>query len=160
MSTFAELKSFADRIDRLNEEIKTLNADKSEVFALAKGRGFDVKVLKAAIQRRAKLSDNPMAVEEHDALLDLYLKVILGQATGETPQAAFQPSAKALVEEQAPTRARAHEETSPAKSSPQGPAAESVSSNASALSVPQDDMGEIPKFLRRKPTAAQLMGAG
>ena len=40
--------SFIERVERIDEEIKALNEGKKEVFAEAKGEGFDVKVLKPA----------------------------------------------------------------------------------------------------------------
>ena len=41
--------SFVERVERIDEEIKALNEGKKEVYAEAKGEGFDVKVLKATI---------------------------------------------------------------------------------------------------------------
>ena len=38
--------AFVERVERIDEEIKELNEGKKEVFAEAKGEGFDVKVLK------------------------------------------------------------------------------------------------------------------
>lgn len=67
------LKSFVDRIERLEEEIATLNTDKSEVYKEAKGQGFDVPTIRKIIQRRRKDKD---AVDEADALLDVYERAI------------------------------------------------------------------------------------
>jgi uncharacterized protein (UPF0335 family) len=63
------LRSFVQRIERLDEEIKALNADKSDIFKEAKGTGFDVKVLRALIAERRK---EPHALQEMQELLDLY----------------------------------------------------------------------------------------
>lgn len=41
-----QLKAFVERIERLEEEIKVINDDKTDVYAEAKGNGFDVKILK------------------------------------------------------------------------------------------------------------------
>jgi uncharacterized protein (UPF0335 family) len=57
MTTQDEIRSIVERIENLNEQIKAFNADKSEIFAEAKSRGFDVKALKIVIQRRAKDPD-------------------------------------------------------------------------------------------------------
>ena len=63
------LRSFIERIERLNEEIKGLNDDKRDIFAEAKAIGFCTKTLKRVIQRRAmEASDR----QEADALLELY----------------------------------------------------------------------------------------
>jgi uncharacterized protein (UPF0335 family) len=70
MSTAPDvLKTFVDRIERLNEEIKGLNGDKSDLYAEAKSAGFDAKALKIVIGRRAKDSD---ALLELDAIVETY----------------------------------------------------------------------------------------
>ena len=45
--------SFVERVERIDEEIKALNEGKKEVFAEAKGEGFDVKVLKEILPPKA-----------------------------------------------------------------------------------------------------------
>lgn len=67
------LKSLINRIERLEEEIGALNADKSEVYQEAKGTGFDVKVMRQIIQRRRKDRDE---LDEADTLLDIYERAI------------------------------------------------------------------------------------
>jgi len=70
MSAAPELiKSFVDRVERLNEEIKGLNSDKRDIFAEAKSQGFDVKALKIVIQRRAKDADE---LTELQSLVETY----------------------------------------------------------------------------------------
>lgn len=71
-----QLKSIVERIERLEEEKKTIQDDIKQVYAEAKGNGYDVKVLRKVIAIR-KRDANERAEEE--ALLDLYL-----QAVGET----------------------------------------------------------------------------
>jgi len=63
------LRSFVERIERLNEEIKGLNDDKSEVFKEARSMGFDVKTMREVIKRRAMESNDR---DERDALLEMY----------------------------------------------------------------------------------------
>ncbi len=46
------LLSFIERIERLEEEAKAINADKSEVYKVAKSTGFDVKAMKRCVQLR------------------------------------------------------------------------------------------------------------
>jgi uncharacterized protein (UPF0335 family) len=72
------IRSFVERIEHIEEEIKALNEGKKEVFAEAKGDGFDVKVLKEIIRLR-KQDQNER--DEHESLLDLYLRAM------ETPDA-------------------------------------------------------------------------
>ena len=49
--------SFVERVERIDEEIKALNEGKKEVFAEAKGEGFDVKVLKEILRLRKQDKD-------------------------------------------------------------------------------------------------------
>ncbi len=44
--------AFIERVERIDEEIKSLNEGKKEVFAEAKGEGFDVKVLREILRLR------------------------------------------------------------------------------------------------------------
>ena len=77
MSVAAEqLRSFIERIERLNEEKAALTADISEVFSEAKGQGYDGKIMREIIKRRAM---NTADAQEWDALLDTY-KDALGMA--------------------------------------------------------------------------------
>ncbi len=67
------LKSFIERIERLEEEKAALSADVREVFAEAKGTGFDTKVMRQVLKLR-KLELNDRQEQEH--LLDLYLSAL------------------------------------------------------------------------------------
>lgn len=64
-----ELKQFVERIERLEEDKKAVSDDIRDVYAEAKGRGFDVKALRALIRLRAKA---PNEREEEEAILELY----------------------------------------------------------------------------------------
>ncbi|WP_152048064.1 DUF2312 domain-containing protein [Aureimonas psammosilenae] len=68
-----QLKSFVERIERLEEEKKTISDDIKDVYAEAKGNGFDTKVLRKVIAIR-KQDQNERA--EMDAVLDLYLQAL------------------------------------------------------------------------------------
>ena len=61
------------RVERIDEEIKVLNEGKKEVFAEAKGEGFDVKVLKEILRLREQDKDKR---DEQESLLDLYLRAM------------------------------------------------------------------------------------
>ena len=65
--------SFIERVEHIDEEIKTLNEGKKEVFAEAKGEGFDVKVLKEILRLRKQDKDER---DEQESLLDLYLRAM------------------------------------------------------------------------------------
>jgi uncharacterized protein (UPF0335 family) len=65
--------SFIERVEHIDEEIKTLNEGKKEAFAEAKGEGFDVKVLKEILRLRKQDKEDR---DEQDSLLDLYLRAM------------------------------------------------------------------------------------
>lgn len=68
-----QLRSFVERIERIEEEIKAGNDDKRDVYAEAKANGFDTKVLKRVIAHRRKDANE---VAEQDAIFDLYLDAL------------------------------------------------------------------------------------
>ncbi|MEM7223744.1 MAG: DUF2312 domain-containing protein [Pseudomonadota bacterium] len=70
------LKSFIERIERLEEEKAALAADVREVYSEAKGEGFDVKIMRQVIRLRKMEADDR---QEQEHLLDLY-KQALGMA--------------------------------------------------------------------------------
>tara|TARA_B100001094_G_C17882044_1_gene647357 strand:- start:324 stop:569 length:246 start_codon:yes stop_codon:yes gene_type:complete len=67
------LKSFIDRIERLEDEKKNLLADIREVYSEAKSDGFDSKIMRKVVAVR-KLDD--IERNEQEALLDTYLKAL------------------------------------------------------------------------------------
>ncbi len=73
-----QLRAFVERIERLEEEIKAINDDKSEVYKEAKATGFNVKVLRKVIAaRRQDYAER----QEIDTLFDMYMT-----ALGEAPE--------------------------------------------------------------------------
>ncbi|WP_259780565.1 DUF2312 domain-containing protein [Aestuariispira ectoiniformans] len=70
------LRSFIERIERLEEEKKAIADDIKEVFAEAKGEGYDVKALRAVLKYRKQ---DPAERSELEALVDTYLSA-LGEA--------------------------------------------------------------------------------
>ena len=69
----ARILSIIERIEQLEEEIKALSEGKKEVFAEAKGEGYDVKVLKEILKIRKLDRDER---DEQESLLDLYMRAI------------------------------------------------------------------------------------
>ncbi len=67
------LRSFIERIERLEEEKAALAADIREVYAEAKGTGFDVKTIRQVVRLRSMDRD---ARQEQEHLLDLYKRAI------------------------------------------------------------------------------------
>jgi uncharacterized protein (UPF0335 family) len=67
------LRSFVQRIERLEEDKAGLAQDLKEVYAEAKGEGFDVKVMRKLISLRKR---DPQQRREEEELLELYLSAI------------------------------------------------------------------------------------
>ena len=67
------LKSFVERIERLEEEKLALVADIREVYSEAKGAGFDVKVMRQLIRLRKMDRDDRSQME---AVLDVYERAL------------------------------------------------------------------------------------
>jgi uncharacterized protein (UPF0335 family) len=70
-----KLKSLIERIERLEEDRKAVTADLREVYAEAKGEGFDAKILRKVVKLRGL--DSAKRAEE-EALIDLYIAAIGG----------------------------------------------------------------------------------
>jgi uncharacterized protein (UPF0335 family) len=73
-----QLRSLIERIERLEEEKAATAADIRDVYAEAKGNGFDPKIMRQVIRlRKLETAD----LEEQETLLDLY-KMALGMVDG------------------------------------------------------------------------------
>ncbi|WKA25821.1 DUF2312 domain-containing protein [Bradyrhizobium roseum] len=68
-----KIRSFVERVENIDGELAELNEQKKEVFAEAKGEGFDVKILKEIIKLRKQDQDER---DEHESLLDLYMRAM------------------------------------------------------------------------------------
>jgi len=71
--TAAELRAFVERYERLEAEKKDIADQQKEVLAEARGRGYDVKVLRKVIAERKKTPDERA---EEQAVLDMYLEAL------------------------------------------------------------------------------------
>lgn len=69
----SHLRAFIERVERLEEEKRTIADDIKEVFAEAKGNGFDVKVMRKIITMRRMDHDKR---KEEETILDLYLNAL------------------------------------------------------------------------------------
>jgi uncharacterized protein (UPF0335 family) len=67
------LKSFIERIERLEEEKRALQEDIKEVFAEAKGDGFDTKIMRQILKIRRMDKDD---LDEQETLLDVYKRAL------------------------------------------------------------------------------------
>jgi uncharacterized protein (UPF0335 family) len=68
-----QLRAFVERIERVEKEIKALTEDKKDIYAEAKGQGFDVKILREVIRVRKQ---DQKELEDHATLLDVYLHAL------------------------------------------------------------------------------------
>ena len=69
-----QLRAFIERVERLEEEKQSLADDIKEVYAEAKGTGFDTKAVRTIIRLRKK---DQAELQEEEAIIDLY-KAALG----------------------------------------------------------------------------------
>jgi uncharacterized protein (UPF0335 family) len=68
-----QLRAFVERIERMEEEKKAIADDIKEIYAEAKGNGFDTKVLRQVI--RIRKQDRSERLEQ-EAILELYLAAL------------------------------------------------------------------------------------
>lgn len=67
------LRAFIERIERIREEQKSLGEDLKEIYAEAKGNGFDPRIIKDVVKIRAQDAEKRV---EHETILDLYLAAL------------------------------------------------------------------------------------
>jgi uncharacterized protein (UPF0335 family) len=67
------LKSFVERIERLDEEKRALSEDIKEIYAEAKGNGFAPKIIRQIIKIRKMDKDK---LDEEETLLELYKRAL------------------------------------------------------------------------------------
>ncbi|HWZ39874.1 MAG TPA: DUF2312 domain-containing protein [Bradyrhizobium sp.] len=68
-----QLKSIIERIERLEEEKKTISDDIRDVYAESKGNGFDVKALRTIIRLRKQ---DPNERQEEETILETYMQAL------------------------------------------------------------------------------------
>ena len=68
-----QLKAIIERIERLEEEKKTISDDIRDVYAESKCNGFDVKALRAVIRLRKQ---EPQERQEHELILETYMNAL------------------------------------------------------------------------------------
>jgi len=67
------LRSFVERLERLDEDKQAVMVDMKEVFAEAKSEGYDVKILRKVLRIRKQ---DAAKRQEEEAILDLYLSAL------------------------------------------------------------------------------------
>ncbi|GJD49801.1 hypothetical protein OPKNFCMD_2535 [Methylobacterium crusticola] len=79
------IRTIVERVEQLEDEIKDLMEAKKEVFLEAKSDGLDVKILKEIIKLRKQDKDER---DEHETLLDVYLRAMDAPTPAPVAQAA------------------------------------------------------------------------
>jgi uncharacterized protein (UPF0335 family) len=157
------LKSFVERIERLEEERKAIGGDVKDVYSEAKGVGYDVKTMRQIVKER---SQDPADRDEQETLLEVY-RHALGMGTYRSVAAQYGISKSKLHrlvprEENGTSDPETGEITNiPAPrggSLPWAPEAPGASPPVVTLDLdggerssiyPDDDMPDPPPFLRR-----------
>jgi uncharacterized protein (UPF0335 family) len=68
-----QLKAIIERIERLEEEKKAISDDIRDVYAEAKGNGYEVKALRAIVRMRKEDADDR---REHETILETYMQAL------------------------------------------------------------------------------------
>jgi len=71
--TADELRSFIERYERLEAEVKDIKDQQKEVMAEAKGRGYDTKVMRKIIALRKRHRDD---IAEEEAVTQMYMEAL------------------------------------------------------------------------------------
>lgn len=81
-----QVKAFVERIERLEQEKKALADDIRDVYAEAKGQGFDVKAMRAVVRMRKQ---DAKERAEHEAIVETYMSALGMLADTELGRAAI-----------------------------------------------------------------------
>lgn len=71
--TADELRQFIERFEQLEAEKKDVTEQQKELFAEAKGRGYDTKVMRKVIALRKRKPDD---IAEEEAVLEMYKQAL------------------------------------------------------------------------------------
>ena len=74
-----QLRAFIERIERMEEEKAAIGKDIKEIYAEAKGTGFETKIMRRIVNIRKQDANERL---QQDALLELYMSA-LGMIPGE-----------------------------------------------------------------------------
>lgn len=129
------LKGLIERIERLREDKAAIAADEKEVFASAKGQGFDPKIMRKVLKIRA---EDAAKRREENEILNLYL-----HALGEDDQPLFVASGRRLEVNDATRRSLAK---SLRGILPEGVASVTIDTGGASVRLQRDEAGELQVF--------------
>lgn len=69
----SELRSFVERIERLDQEKAEILDARKQVMSEAKSRGYDTKIINRVVSLRKR---DPDSIAEEEAVLDMYLRAL------------------------------------------------------------------------------------
>lgn len=109
----SQLRAFVERIERLQEEKRSIEGDIKEVYAEIASNGYDKKIVREVVKRRGK---DQSEISEFEGLLSLYEAEISGAARSGTPSATQTRDAREgqsrirIIAQEAPTPSAAQAE--------------------------------------------------
>lgn len=68
-----QLRAFIERVERMSEEADAIKKDIAEIYAEAKGHGYDTKIMRRVVRLRKQDANERL---EQEALLDLYMSAL------------------------------------------------------------------------------------
>ena len=71
--TREEIRSFVERIENLNIEKNEISEQQKDVFAEAKSRGYDTRILRKVVSMRKR---DPQDLSEEEAILEIYIEAL------------------------------------------------------------------------------------
>ena len=71
--TREEIRSFVERIESLNIEKNEISEQQKDVFAEAKSRGYDTRILRKVVSMRKR---DPQDLSEEEAILEIYREAL------------------------------------------------------------------------------------
>lgn len=153
----SQLRAFVERIERIESDIKELNAIKSDIYKEMRGDGYDVTAVRKVVAKR-KLDSADR--EEQDAIFDLYWTALHGSAEDAPRARAHTRGASSEITE---TQESVEQTSSAVGSTPAGSASDAIpatnlhsspsaspatnKAEGSGNSVPSADNYEPPAFL-------------
>ena len=76
MTANSELPAYLERVKRLNEEMQAFKDDIKEVFAEAKGKGYDVAAMKRILREQKRKEKDPDKWREENDSFDVYASAV------------------------------------------------------------------------------------
>jgi uncharacterized protein (UPF0335 family) len=151
MSAPTQVRSIFDRWQRLEADKKAIADDLKDLFAEAKGNGYEPKALRIAFRASAKTAEEIEADEELDSLVAGYMMAIFAEPepVKRAPRAHPAPAHVEIIEEFNPETGEIIEDRASEAEQPSGLAGAAVEDAATAPAEPAADKGSATPIQRR-----------